>query len=151
LVQDIVDMILLQQVNWDKVIHAVAQSIPGNQSVHFVNVGPGSGLMRSMENALRNGDFVTHHVGFCDTETATPQPTQDCVAIVGMAVNMPGAPNTSKLWEILEEGVNTVVKVQNIFISFLMHESLRGGSSEYRCPVAASELMIIRQARLGAP
>lgn len=116
LVQDIVDMILLHQVNWDKVVNAVAKSIPENQTAHLVNVGPGSGLMRSMEKALRNGGFVTHYAAFRDTTSTIREPARDCVAVVGMAVHMPGAPNVSKLWEILEEGINTIMKVKYILM-----------------------------------
>ncbi|KAF8271958.1 hypothetical protein EI94DRAFT_1796609 [Lactarius quietus] len=39
------------------------------------------------------------------------QPPQDHVAIVGMAVNMPGASSTSKLWEVLEKGLNMMSEV----------------------------------------
>ena len=149
LVQDIVDMVLLQRVNWDRVINAVAQSIPENQTTHLLNVGLGSGLMRSMEKALRDGAFVTHHVAFGDAKTIIPEPAQDCVAIIGMAVNMPGAPNTSKLWEILEEGINTVSEVKLIAISLrCMNTSV---SSGYRCLAIASELVITRWDRLDAP
>lgn len=142
LVQDIVDMVLLQRVNWDKVVNAVAQSIPENQTVHLVNVGPGSGLMRSMEKALRDSAFVTHHVAFGDSKSTIPEPAHDCVAVIGMAVNMPGAPSTSKLWEILEGGINTVMEVKLIAI-FLgcMNTNV---SSGYRCLVIASEWMITR-------
>ncbi len=45
------------------------------------------------------------------------EPPRDYVAIVGMAVNMPGAPNTSKLWEVLEKGLNMVAEVKNIMSS----------------------------------
>jgi hypothetical protein len=65
-----------------------------------------------MERAFRNGGLVTHNVVLDDTGKATiSEPTRECVAVVGMAVNMPGAPNSSKLWEILQEGVNTVEEV----------------------------------------
>ena len=112
LVQDIVDMIVIQQVNWDKVTNAVSKSIPENQTARLVNIGPGSALMRSMEKALRNGILVTHCTAFHETKTTIPESARDCVAIIGMAVNMPGAANASKLWEILEEGINTVMEVR---------------------------------------
>ena len=149
LVQDIVDMVLLQRVNWDKVINAVARSIPENQTAHLVNVGPGSGLTRSMEKALRDSPFVTHHVAFGDAKTIIPEPAQDSVAVIGMAVNMPGAPNMSKLWEILEEGVNTVMEVRLIAMSLRCVNTKV--SSGYRCLVIASELMITWRDRLDAP
>jgi acyl transferase domain-containing protein len=149
LVQDIVDMVLLQRVNWDKVINAVAQSIPENQTAHLVNVGPGSGLIRSMEKALRGSAFVAHHVAFTDAKTIIPEPAQDGVAIIGMAVNMPGARNTSKLWKILEEGINTVMEVK--FIAMSLRWVNTNVSSGYRCLLIASELMITWRDRLDAP
>lgn len=39
------------------------------------------------------------------------EPPQDHIAIVGMAVNMPGASSTSELWEVLEKGLNMVSEV----------------------------------------
>jgi hypothetical protein len=113
LVQAVVDMILLLPVNWDKVTSSIAESIPENQTAHLVNVGPGSALMRSMEIALRNGALVTHYVACGDAKATIIEPTRDYVAVVGMAVNMPGAPNVSKLWEILEEGINTLMEVKH--------------------------------------
>lgn len=116
LVQSIVDMILIQRVNWDKVTSSVAESIPKNETAHLVNIGPGSGLMRSVEKAFRNGGLVTHNIVFDDTKETTildPASPEEYVAVVGMAVNMPGAPSLSKLWEILEEGMNTVAEVQS--------------------------------------
>jgi hypothetical protein len=68
-------------------------------------------IRAAVQLASTHGGFVTHHVMFSDTKTTIPEPAQDCVAVIGMAVNMPGAPNTSQLWEILEEGINTVVEV----------------------------------------
>lgn len=41
-----------------------------------------------------------------------PEPPREHVAIVGMAVNMPGASSTSKLWEVLEKGLNMVSEVK---------------------------------------
>ena len=43
---------------------------------------------------------------------------QEPIAIVGMAVNMPGAPNVGQLWEILAKGSNTVEEVR--FESFIL-------------------------------
>ncbi|KAF5348957.1 hypothetical protein D9758_014210 [Tetrapyrgos nigripes] len=39
------------------------------------------------------------------------QMNQPDIAIVGMAVNLPGAPNVAKLWEVLEKGINTVIEI----------------------------------------
>ena len=149
LVQSIVDMILIQQVNWDKVTSSVAESIPENETAHFLNVGPGSGLMRSMERALRSSGLVTRNVILDDTEKTTfLEPAQECVAIVGMAVNMPGAPNASKLWEILLDGVNTVTEVQFTLPSL---ECMTGNVSPgFRCLRTASVSVITRLVRWAA-
>jgi hypothetical protein len=107
-------MILIQKVNWDKVTSSVAESIPNNETAHLVNVGPGSGLMRSMEKAFRNSGLMTYNIVLDDTKKTTilePPSSEEYIAVVGMAVNMPGAPSSSKLWEILEEGMNTVTEV----------------------------------------
>lgn len=34
------------------------------------------------------------------------------IAIVGMAVNLPGAPDVARLWRVLQEGINTVHEVR---------------------------------------
>ena len=47
---------------------------------------------------------MSHNDGSSDVK-------QEPIAIVGMAVNMPGAPNVGRLWEILENGSNTVEEV----------------------------------------
>ncbi|KAF9025638.1 hypothetical protein BDZ89DRAFT_1161644 [Hymenopellis radicata] len=48
----------------------------------------------------------------CDSPSSSLRPPkQEPIAIVGMAVNMPGAPNVSKLWEVLEQGINTISEV----------------------------------------
>lgn len=150
LVQSVVDMILVQPVKWDKVTKAVAQTIPENETAHLVNVGPGTGLMRSMEKALPKGGFRTHYVIFDGTKkTSVSEPAQDYVVIVGMAVNMPGAPKTSSLWEILEEGINTVVEVK-CSLSSLGYVS-GDVSRVYRFLRVVSELVTTLMARLVAP
>ncbi|KAH9065286.1 polyketide beta-ketoacyl-synthase [Lactarius vividus] len=112
LVRSIIDMILIYPVNWDKVTSAVGRSIPKAKVVHLVNIGPGLDLLRSIEKALQPGRFVTHDLVAEDQDRLSIlEPPQDHVAIVGMAVNMPGAPSTSELWRVLEKGLNTVTKV----------------------------------------
>ena len=113
LVQSIIDMILIHPVNWDKVTNAFAQSISRAEEAHLVNVGPGLGLIRSIEKALQSGRFVTHNLVTEDRHRLSIlEPRRDHVAIVGMAVDMPGAPSTSKLWEVLEKGLNMVTEVK---------------------------------------
>jgi hypothetical protein len=107
-------MILIHPVNWDKVVDAVAQSIPENETAHLINLGPGTGLIRSMEKAFRCSGSVLHYLDFDDTKEAISEPAQDCIAVVGMAVKLPGAPTLSRLWGILEQGINTLAEVRHI-------------------------------------
>jgi hypothetical protein len=114
LVESVVDMLLTQPVNWNVVAAELGKAIPNGTPVRFLNVGPGTGLARSMERSLskelvslvdlslengnsKEGEFVAKQVP---------------IAIVGMAVNMPGAPNADALWKVLEQGINTISDVR---------------------------------------
>lgn len=125
LVQSIIDMILIHPVNWDKVTSAVAQSISKDEVAHLVNVGPGLGLIRSIEKALQSDRFVTYNLAAEErSRLSILEPPRDHVAIVGMAVNMPGAPSTSELWEVLEKGLNMASEV------IKKYHLRRGGSAK---------------------
>ncbi|KDQ50552.1 hypothetical protein JAAARDRAFT_583047 [Jaapia argillacea MUCL 33604] len=108
----VVEMILTQPVNWDKVIQGLVEAAPAEGNIRFLNFGPGKGLTRSMERAFPS-EYATS-VDLTKGTKKAPQPessTQDSIAIVGMAVNMPGAPSTTKLWEVLEKGINTIAEI----------------------------------------
>ncbi|KAG6829310.1 Type I Iterative PKS [Tricholoma furcatifolium] len=109
LVEAVVDMILVHPVNWSAVIKGVLEVLPQNKRVKLLNVGPGRGLTRSTERAFPHDR--TSIVDMTSHEYRQTQPKQEAIAIIGMAVNMPGAPNVSKLWEILEKGINTVSEI----------------------------------------
>ncbi|KAJ6485560.1 putative polyketide synthase [Mycena sanguinolenta] len=101
LIELVVDMILTQSVHWDLVMAKLLESFPGT----------GTGLLKTTERAVpqqrvssvdaTRGASDSNHVGA----------KQEPIAIVGMAVNMPGAPNAAKLWEVLENGINTVSEI----------------------------------------
>ncbi|KAJ7575637.1 putative polyketide synthase [Mycena floridula] len=107
LVQDIVEMILVQQVRWDLVIQEVLQTIPKNSPVTLVNVGPGTGLTRGLERQIPRHLVRTTNLG----APASATPLHEPIAIVGMAIHMPGASNTAELWKILEEGIDTIAEI----------------------------------------
>ena len=44
-------------------------------------------------------------------QTAMPAPSTS-IAIVGMSVDFPGAPDKDALWDVLQDGINTVTKVR---------------------------------------
>ncbi|KAI0919364.1 Type I Iterative Polyketide synthase (PKS) [Taiwanofungus camphoratus] len=122
LVEAIVDMTLLHPVRFDRVVDAIRSDISSRKlSLQFVNVGPGSGLWRSVARATRDlGVSTADWTSLADTDPyssslsqAIPSnvPRQEPIAIVGMAVNFPGAPDAEGLWKVLENGLNTVSEV----------------------------------------
>ncbi len=128
LAEEVVDMTLLHAVNFDRVIDAIQSEFPSadGASVRFVNLGPGNVLWRSTARALPNVDLSLIDWSSATKAEATipPQMTpvgstnavaREPIAIVGMAVKLPGAKDASGLWEVLEQGLNTVSEVNAIF------------------------------------
>jgi hypothetical protein len=117
LLELVVDMLLTQPVNWNLVVEKVVEASPGDIPIRLLNVGPGAGLTRSMERAFPRGRVITTDLTIANAKRhQETRVKQEPIAITGMAVNMPGAPNVSKLWEILEQGINTVSEVSRILI-----------------------------------
>jgi hypothetical protein len=128
LAEEIVDMTILHPVNFDCVVSRIkadvaSNPLPSASSVSFVNLGPGSVLWRGAARSLSG-----IHLSMVDWSSASAAdsnlPSGPCVetksdltmgkesiAIVGMAVKLPGANDASGLWEILEKGLNTVSEV----------------------------------------
>lgn len=110
LLELLLDMILTEPVQWHQVTASIVNAVPSEGQARLLNFGPGSGLVRLMargisaENISIEDEIVPRNVGSNDS-------AREPVAIVGMAVNMPGAPNIAKLWEVLEQGINTVSEV----------------------------------------
>ncbi|KAF7327230.1 hypothetical protein MKEN_00300100 [Mycena kentingensis (nom. inval.)] len=102
----VLEMVLTQCVNWDRVVAGIAQDV-GDDGVRLVNFGPGRALLRTTERALmpRGGDASLDRTQ--DHATAK----QEAIAIVGMAIKVPGAPDAGALWRLLENGVNTVAEI----------------------------------------
>ncbi|KZT25437.1 polyketide synthase [Neolentinus lepideus HHB14362 ss-1] len=117
LVEAVVEMIITQTVNWDIVVGELVKAIPSEIRIGLVNVGPGAGLTRSMERAFPKEAVVSLDVSTSARRAAQAEtPKHESIAIVGMAVNMPGAPSTSQLWEVLEKGINTISEIpESIF------------------------------------
>ena len=115
LVELIVDMIFIQPVNWLEVMASLVTAVPKSTGVHLVHFGPGTGLARPMARVFAERTVTT--INATMSELVPPQHIngRDSIAIIGMAVNMPGAPNIAKLWEILEQGINTVSEVRFMF------------------------------------
>jgi len=105
LVERVVDMLLIQPVRWDRVLSSLAGSLArmcgpehGNSPyIRLLNFGPGTGLLKCTEKAFEVVDRASVDLTLISALRMENKPKQEPIAIVGMAVNMPGAPNTSKL------------------------------------------------------
>ncbi|PBK66294.1 ketoacyl-synt-domain-containing protein [Armillaria solidipes] len=113
-VEQVVDMILTQPVNWDKVTESLVRAAPEGIVVHLLNFGPGAGLTKGLERYFPSDKVSSTDLSSEPAHTSTlqmPSSVQEPIAICGMSVNMPGAPSVAKLWEVLEKGINTVSEV----------------------------------------
>lgn len=112
LLEYILDMILLRPVDWMSVQEQIFSDIegttgPNNQSVDILNFGPAYGISRN--STMESTKFRIVDV----SKSARPSTSisDNDIAIVGMHVDLPGAPNNQALWKILTEGINTVSEV----------------------------------------
>nr|AEF32750.1 polyketide synthase [Volvariella volvacea] len=112
LVETVVDMLLTRPVQWTSVLKKFEETVPTGCSVRLLNFGPGSGLTRDLGNS-----FIPHTISVLDVSTVLSshseriQFRQEPIAIIGMAVNLPGAHDTKQLWELLENGLNTIAQI----------------------------------------
>lgn len=136
----VIDMILLHPVNWDRVLSAATCTIPSGDAVRLVNIGPGSGLLRYAERSFATNSVPVTLLDISSSENTLnlSQTAQQPMAIVGMAVNMPGAPSVSKLWEVLEQGLNTISEARLFLLSMMSDLSLQC-SYRHRSPRTGSE------------
>lgn len=110
LVEEIVDMILTQAADWDRVVSSTVGKLKTlQQTVEVLNVGPGNSLARGLERQISAAglDVRIRDISFSQH---TP-PAMEPIAVVGMAVDMPGAPNVDRLWELLQKGESTLSQV----------------------------------------
>ena len=121
LVEAVVDMILTQPVNWERVVSSLADTpnLDTSLCIRLLNFGPGTALVKTVEAAaFKTCNRVSVDLTLDNTAHRNEKkPKHEPIAIVGMAVNMPGAPNAGKLWEILEQGINTCTEVNAHILS----------------------------------
>lgn len=108
-----VDMILLHPVNWDVVIEKTLQSVPSpNSDIILLDIGLGSTLTKRLQRSLaqhvRTLKILELREYGHSREAGVKQVP---IAIVGMAVHMPGAASVGDLWSLLHDGMNTSRKV----------------------------------------
>ncbi|KZP30156.1 putative polyketide synthase [Athelia psychrophila] len=111
LIELVVDMLLMHPVNWDLAVASLKLDA-GISAFRLANYGPGVGLMRITEKALEGAACVAVDMTLeCEGKSNQRNAKHEPIAIVGMAVNMPGAPDKAKLWEVLEEGFNMCTEI----------------------------------------
>ncbi|KAJ5645006.1 type I iterative polyketide synthase [Penicillium longicatenatum] len=112
--EKLLEMMLLEPVDWaaveDNILAAIKRSACHvDASYEILNFGPGYGMSRGRYTLPDNVTILA-------ASAAEPQPSpQDAsgllspedIAIVGMGVDLPGAPNTDALWQNLVQGVNS--------------------------------------------
>lgn len=99
-----------QPVEMDPAV-SIATANLSHVPVHIVNIGLETNLSPNIEHASSLQSFQTEKRSYLDKHVSDANLKQGPIAIIGMAVNMPGAPNVGRLWEILANGSNTVEEV----------------------------------------
>ncbi|KAF8182359.1 putative polyketide synthase [Pholiota molesta] len=109
LLEQVVDMILIHPVNWDVVVEKTTASFPNALCAKLLNIGLSSTAIKVLSCAFSRMKNPCQIVDFAaKVKAPMSKVKQEPIAIIGMAVRMPGAPTVAKLWEILESGTNTV-------------------------------------------
>nr|UPO09356.1 PKS7818 [Inonotus obliquus] len=122
LVELVVDSILLDRIEFSNTVETLAKRATQCPHIEIINVGPGTGLARAAMRNLRvlfRGDTTLSDLSSSaktmtsakETPVSIDRRSQEPIAIVGMAVNFPGARDASELWRVLEQGLNTVEEI----------------------------------------
>ncbi|KAG2033473.1 hypothetical protein BDR03DRAFT_1094387 [Suillus americanus] len=114
LVDAVLDTIIVSPVDWPSVVQGLGSAVPADAPTHVLNFGPSSGLLRILEKSLS-----TKSVTCTDVAVSSPDDgpkgndfKQEPIAIVGMALRLPGGARTAnELWELLERGINTISEI----------------------------------------
>ena len=114
----LLDMILLEPVNWVSVQTSILSTakqalVSGDTSCEILNFGPGYGMSRSKQSLPESVRILDASSGNSGQPIKTPLGTlsNSDIAIVGMGVDLPGAPDAATLWVNLCEGISTCSEV----------------------------------------
>ncbi|KAI1098116.1 putative polyketide synthase [Jackrogersella minutella] len=116
LVSTLLEMILLEPVDWVSVQDAVLSDIQQHaesEPCEILNFGPGYGISKSgrpMPQTVEVRDVSAIGASSLPSSEASSISLDD-IAIVGMAVDLPGAQDADELWENLCNGVNSCSEV----------------------------------------
>ena len=113
LISSVVDMILVHPVRWDKVVKSTSASIPVDCPVQILNFGGGKGPVKGLTKSLKEHGISNFQcVDMGGERVLQASIRHEPIAIVGMAVNMPGAKSVDELWDILKNGSKTLQTVR---------------------------------------
>ena len=119
------DTVVTQPVKMDPAVSNDTEGLPCHVPGHIVNVGPGTTDNLSESPDIGHSSSLqsiqTDKRSYLDKHVSDANLKQEPIAIVGMAVNMPGAPNVDRLWEILVNGSNTVEEVRFCTSYLVLH------------------------------
>ncbi|KAK2462565.1 hypothetical protein APHAL10511_005408 [Amanita phalloides] len=110
LIEIVLDLLLTQPVNWHLVIGKTVHASPEGICTQVLNVGPGVGLSRTLQRSFACSRTMLYDLTTYNA-SSVKVPKQEPIAIIGFAVHMPGARNTSQLWDIIEQGLNTITEI----------------------------------------
>ncbi|KAI9705151.1 MAG: Type I Iterative PKS [Bogoriella megaspora] len=116
----ILDMILLEPVNWVSVQNSVFASVQKfsassatGTTIDILNMGPGYGMSTSAFQLPKNVKIrdVMSFAGAPKSHREASRLEPDDIAIVGMAVDLPDASDVDSLWVNLVGGVNSCSEI----------------------------------------
>ncbi|KAH3574576.1 hypothetical protein KXV22_000413 [Aspergillus fumigatus] len=116
--EKLLEMMLLEPVDWvaveDNILATLKQSATaGDASYEILNFGPGYGMSGARHTLPDNLKIVAASIAESRPlpQDASGLLSPDDIAIVGMGVDLPGAPDADALWQNLVEGVNSCTKI----------------------------------------
>ncbi|KAF2675312.1 putative polyketide synthase [Microthyrium microscopicum] len=120
IISDILEMIMLEPVDWVSVQNSIfadvqkaSASSAAGAEIEILNMGPGYGMSTSAFKFPRNVRVldVIALAGSRKSYSEASTLAADDIAIVGMAVDLPDAPDTESLWANLVGGVNSCSEI----------------------------------------
>ncbi|KAL8766516.1 MAG: hypothetical protein Q9209_006732 [Squamulea sp. 1 TL-2023] len=114
----ILDWILTRPVDWlsgqDQIFsNLAAAESDGCLIREILNFGPGYGVSKTEAQQRPTVKVLDASVGKSNDRSPNPPSTGSYgdIAIVGMAVDLPGAPDTASLWKVLKDEINVVTEI----------------------------------------
>ena len=93
----VVDVILIQPVNCNIVLAEASNLLPRDSHVQLINIRLGSRLTQGLGKAFCDRGVQGISSVMFNEDTVPPKVKQELIAIIRMAVNMPGSPNVGEL------------------------------------------------------